>query len=270
MILSKCFPVVVGALAAMAPVAVSQNIYVNDFGVAGWYSDDTRSDAGVDLVGLNYTHAAVQDGRGSETDDSAIRTFLDFTSDFAGGPSTWQGLGALRIYSGTQNEAKSSISMINTDVGFASAGELLKGDFYATYRAYNAPSPTSRSVAFRLGIQSTAWDLSQAGYDATRTGEATWDLIGLSMTFPQRREPGASTSSPGIPILGRADRPKRKHWLNGPLMRRSERFSLVTGQLSRTSSSGLDHRQGIITPTSIFCKATFFTMGARSSLLTPL
>lgn len=160
-----------------ASVAAAQTIYVNNFGAAGWYSDDTRSDAGTNLIGLNYTHPSLQNGQGTEQDDLAISQVLSFTSSFSGAADTRFGLGALRINGGTQNAAKSTISIIDTATGFASASSMLSDDFYATYRAYNEPNPTTRTASLRFGIQSTKWSNSQNGFTAARTGEGTWDLI---------------------------------------------------------------------------------------------
>ncbi|MBK6929505.1 MAG: hypothetical protein IPH12_01075 [Saprospirales bacterium] len=54
---------------------------------------------------------------------------------------------------------------------------LTGGSFTAEYRWYMEPNPTSRTVAFRLGIQSAQWAASQTSFTAIRSGEQTWDLI---------------------------------------------------------------------------------------------
>jgi len=43
-------------LLTLTCAAGAGTIVVGQFGDDGWFSDDTRNSAGVDLVGLNYTH----------------------------------------------------------------------------------------------------------------------------------------------------------------------------------------------------------------------
>ena len=49
--------------------------------------------------------------------------------------------------------------------------------FGATYQWYGQPNPTTRTLGFKLGIQSTAWGTSQSAFTATRSGESVWDLV---------------------------------------------------------------------------------------------
>ncbi|MBK7338342.1 MAG: hypothetical protein IPJ00_20275 [Saprospirales bacterium] len=93
-----------------------------------------------------------------------------------GGPTGSTGGGTVKIIAPTNNSAKSTLSTVNLS-GFAPASDLTGGSFTANYRWYMEPNPTNRTVAFRVGIQSTQWAASQTSFTAIRSGEQTWDLI---------------------------------------------------------------------------------------------
>jgi nitrous oxidase accessory protein NosD len=76
----------------------------------------------------------------------------------------------------TGNSGKSNVSVINTATGFAPASDLLSS-FTAQYQWYGQPNPTSRTLAFKIGVQSAQWAASQSGFTATRSGESAWDLV---------------------------------------------------------------------------------------------
>ncbi len=138
----------------------------------GWYSDDTRNASGVDLVGTNFTQYGKPGQTPSTADDTAISQQLQFVD----GPAGSTGGGSVKIIAPTENPGKSTLSTVNLD-GFAAASVLTDDSFSASYRWYKEPNPTSRTVAFRIGIQSTAWAASQVDFTATRSGEQTWDLM---------------------------------------------------------------------------------------------
>lgn len=162
--------IVAAAALAGATIAQAQVQYVGALGDGGWLSDDTRNAAGIDLVGTNFTNGAKPGQTPTVADDLAIASQLVFGPAPAG--STYGG--ALKIHGTSGNSGKSTISFIDAG-GFAAASDLLD-DFTLNYRWYREPAPTSRSLAFRFGIQSTEFDLSQDGFTTTRSGESVWDL----------------------------------------------------------------------------------------------
>ena len=165
------YSLIVGAaaVALFGSVAAASQIDVSFFGQHGWKSDDTRDAGGTDLVGTNYTHAGKPGAVPSAAHDTAIAQQIQFVAGPAG--STYGG--AVAIDSTTSNSGKSTISVIDTGAGFAAASSLLT-DFEAMYEWHKS---SSRTLAFRLGIQSTDWASSQAGFTATRSGESVWDLV---------------------------------------------------------------------------------------------
>ena len=150
-------------------------ILINHFGAGGWYSDDTRSAAGTDLVGTASTLNGKPGQAATAADDTAIATQIQFVAGPAG--STYGG--AVSIDGTSSNSGKSNIAVTNT-TGFAAASSLLTS-FNAAYEWYDQPNPTSRTLAFKLGIQSTAWGTgvgeSQNGFTAKHSGEQIWDLV---------------------------------------------------------------------------------------------
>ena len=150
----------------------AQTQYVNVLGAAtGWYSDDTRSTTGADLVGITRTLY----GKPGQTPTAADDITIDQQLQFVAGPAGGLYGGAIKIDGTSSNSGKSTISTVNLS-GFAPSSDLVGGSFTASYKWYLEPNPTSRTVAFRIGIQSTQWAASQAGFTAIRSGEQTWDL----------------------------------------------------------------------------------------------
>lgn len=165
---------VFGLTAAASAVVVA----VKDFGDHGWRSDDTRNTSGVDLVGTINTHAGRPGQTATAADDAAIASQIQFVDGPVG--STYGG--AVSIDGTSSNSGKSTISVINPS-GFDAAGNLLTS-FSATYEWYKQPNPTERTLAFRLGIQSTDWAASQASFTAARSGESMWDLVLVHLSDP--------------------------------------------------------------------------------------
>lgn len=161
------------ALLLAAPVhAATQQVI--QFGDGGWRSDDTRDATGADLVGFN-TNAPKPGVTPTAAADAAIANQISFVTGPIG--STYGG--AVSIDGTSSNSGKSNFSTINPS-GFDSAANLLT-TFSAQYQWYDQPNPTSRTLGFKLGIQSTSWGTgagqSQNGFTATRSGESIWDLV---------------------------------------------------------------------------------------------
>ncbi len=168
--------VLVTAFALINSLAAA-TITVQQFGDNGWKADDTRTGAGVDLVGLNYTHAGKPGQTPTLADDALIAQQIKFVTAPAG--ATYSG--AAQIIAPVGNPGKSTISVIDDVTGFAPTDDLVGGSFSATYSWYMDPNPTARTLAFRFGIQSTRWGTgllqSQNGFTAIRSGESVWDLV---------------------------------------------------------------------------------------------
>ena len=169
----KKFLLLLFATLFAATSAWTQTTYVNALGSSGWFSDDTRNTTGVDLVGVNSTQFGKPGQIPSYADDAAIADQLQFVEGPAGGLYG----GAVKIIAPVgANSAKSTISTVKL-TGFAPASDLVGGSFNAAYKWYVEKVSTWRTVAFRIGVQSTQWTTSQTGFTATRSGEQTWDLI---------------------------------------------------------------------------------------------
>jgi hypothetical protein len=146
---------------------------VDSFGDYGWKSDDTRDAAGNNLVGITSTNAGKPGQVPTATDDTAIATQIQFVA----GPAGSTHGGAVSVDGTSGNNGKSNISVISPTTGYGTGGSLLNQSFSATYQWYGQPNPTSRTLAFKIGVQSASWALSQAGFTAQRSGESVWDLV---------------------------------------------------------------------------------------------
>jgi hypothetical protein len=151
-------------------------VNVGAFGDSGWKADDVRNTLGTDLVGINNTNAGKPGQTPTAADDLAIASQIQFVA----GPSGSTYGGAVSIDGTSSNSGKSNYSVIDTASGFGTGASLLT-TFNATYEWYGQPNPTTRTLAFKLGIQSTSWGTgtgqSQDGFTATRSGESAWDLV---------------------------------------------------------------------------------------------
>lgn len=172
----KCVVVVAvaGAL-SLGLTTCSQAAFqlVDSIGDFGWKSDDTRDASGNNLVGTNDTHAGKPGQSATASDDTAIESQIKFVA----GPSGSTYGGAVSIDGTSGNSGKSTISVINTGTGFGSGASLVTPAFSAQYEWYDQPNPTSRTLGFKIGVQSTAWAASQSGFTALRSGESAWDLV---------------------------------------------------------------------------------------------
>jgi hypothetical protein len=165
-------------LLAFGTVAGAATVDVIGFGSQGWRSDDTRDTTGADLVGLNYTNAPKPGVTPTAAADLAIAQQIKFVdTDGVSGPSGSTYGGAVSIDGTSSNSGKSNISVLNL-AGFGPGSDLVgaSSPFYATYEWQNVPV-TSRTLGFKLGIQSSQWASSQAAFTATRSGESAWDLV---------------------------------------------------------------------------------------------
>jgi len=155
-------------------------IRVDQFGDHGWKSDDTRSSAGTNLVGINNTHAGRPGQTPTAADDLAIATQIQFVPGPAG--STYGG--AVSIDGTATGNGKSNYSVISPTTGFADADDLVDPSFGVEYEFYKQHTGGGSTLAFKLGIQSSEWTASQGvsganplGFTATRSGESVWDLV---------------------------------------------------------------------------------------------
>jgi hypothetical protein len=149
--------------------AVSQTTYVNSLGALnGWYSDDSRDATGTNIVGSTLTHYGKPGQTPTAADDITTRQQISFV----GGPS---GIGALKMQktSTSGGFSKCTVSKVNGS-GFATGDSWLSG-FVCDYSYYTNSS--AELTIPKIGLQSSAWAASQAGFTATRSGESAWDLI---------------------------------------------------------------------------------------------
>ena len=165
------------AMLGIAGTALAETAYVGTIGDQDWYSADTRSGTGVNVVGLNYTRGAVSNPPGpgpSAADDLTIASRFTFVPGPAGSFR-----GALHMAHPDALSIKSSISVINTDTGLAT-GSWEQG-FSAEWRRYHTGG-TPRATNLTIGVQSTLWADSQLlanftnGTGAKYSGEPVWDL----------------------------------------------------------------------------------------------
>jgi hypothetical protein len=162
--------------AGIGSTSIAATQRVDQFGDYGWRSDDTRSAAGTNLVGIDNTNAGRPGQTPTAADDLAIAAQIQFVDGPAG--STYGG--AVSIDGTSNNNGKSNISVIDPVNGYGTGASLLV-DFEAQYEWYGQPNPTTRTLAFKLGVQSSSWGTgvgqSQNGFIATRSGESVWDLV---------------------------------------------------------------------------------------------
>jgi hypothetical protein len=167
----------IAAIPALSSVALrADQLDIYQFGDGGWRSDDTRNTSGTNLVGITSTNAPAPGSTPSAADDLAIAQQIQFV----GGPAGSTYGGAVSIDGTSSNSGKSNISTIDA-AGITPATSLLSNSFSATYEWYGQPNATSRTLAFKIGIQSTSYGTgagqSQNGFNALRSGESVWDLV---------------------------------------------------------------------------------------------
>ncbi len=162
---------VVTMVLAMGVPANAGTVNVGAIGEQGWKSDDTRSNSGTDLVGINNTHAGKPGQTPTAADDTAIANQIQFVDDAPGGVQ------ALKLsWSAGTGSGKATLSTINTDSGFA-AGNWQE-NFSANLRLYRE---TVTNTTLKIGVQSSLWGTgtgqSQNGFTAIRSGESSWDMV---------------------------------------------------------------------------------------------
>ena len=164
---------VAGSALASPPVT-----HVNALGSStGWYSDDTRTSAGVVLNGTNSSFQPYFAYPGapaaSTANDALIAQQLYFTDSgsAAGGES-----GGVMVLDGTSaNAGKTSVRYYGNGAGIGS----LNSSFSSTFRWYMDPYPTSRTVALNLmvlGTNGLAYSLSWLGTGAQMNAWQTFSV----------------------------------------------------------------------------------------------
>lgn len=152
---------------AALPAFCSADLTVGQFGDNGWYSGDTRSNTGANLLGTNDTHAGYP-GTHTTADDTQIEKQIKFMhegddaldstgADPGAGPlGSLNGLGYVRLDGTDQNAGKSTISIFNgTPGGFGSSSSLLGANFTASFAYFSHPNPTFRTPALAISIFGT-------------------------------------------------------------------------------------------------------------------
>ncbi|MFM1831293.1 MAG: hypothetical protein RLZZ558_1633 [Planctomycetota bacterium] len=169
---------IVAGVVAMAGSAMAAPpvTYVNALGSStGWYSDDTRTSAGVYLNGTNSSFQPYFQGLlpSSTADDALIAQQLYFTDSgsAAGGES-----GGVMVLDGTSaNLGKTSVRYYGNGTGIGT----LNSSFTSTFRWYMDPYPTSRTVALNLsvvGSDNLIYSLSWLGTGAQMNAWQTFSV----------------------------------------------------------------------------------------------
>ncbi len=132
------------------PVEASP-VTVNQFGASGWYSSDTRDASGTNLYGKGDTQPYLIALHGAVSgDDAKIEQQIAFVPGPAG---SLDGKGAVRLYATDQNQGKANLSVANTTTnGFGAGTALLDPNFNASFRDYNQPVPTSRTLGLSISL----------------------------------------------------------------------------------------------------------------------
>jgi len=139
----------------------------------GWNSDDTRDNAGTNIVNDTTQDPA----QGATSDATQVATQLDWQNYlFSRG-----NLGALRMSPDGAAAGKASISQVNTTGnGFGSVSNILTPSFSAEW-SWSQQGSVNEGASFKMGIQSADWGTgvgqSQQGFTSERSGEGVWDLV---------------------------------------------------------------------------------------------
>lgn len=159
---------------------------VNGFGSGGWNADDVRNTAGTNITNSS-THAP---GSGAMLDDAGVAAQIDWRNAIG----TLGNLGGVALTGTSTGGGKSTISVVNTGAGLADSASALGENFSAIYRWQNTDT-VAAGVSFKIGVQSTAWSASQSGFTASRSGEATWDLLLVYDPTQPGNTPGNTTTN---------------------------------------------------------------------------
>lgn len=154
--------------------ALFAQIFVSELGDGGWRADDSRNTQGVDLVGAEFTHHGKPGQTATIADDVALANRMRFDRD----PDSPNGMGSLAFVldAAPGKSSKSTLSLVN-ETGFGAGSLLAAPDFSATYQWTQSTAAGSSRLAFRFGLQTSAFGASQTDFTATRTGEDVWDVI---------------------------------------------------------------------------------------------
>jgi hypothetical protein len=178
-------------LAFGAAGVASADIIVDGFGAGGWYSGDTRSSTGANLLGSNDTHSGYA-GTHTTADDTAIERQIKFmnegvvANDEAGGTppaspfGSLSGLGYVRLDGTSSNSGKSTISVFNAS-GFGASADLLGSNFTASYAFYNHPNPTHRTIGLGISIARSG-GFNTLSYVDPVNPDDTWNTSNVSYT----------------------------------------------------------------------------------------
>jgi fibronectin-binding autotransporter adhesin len=159
---------------------------VSGFGSGGWNADDVRDSSGASISN-NTTHAP---GSGATLNESAVASQIQWKNTIG----SLGNLGGVSLTGTATGSGKSTISVVDSQSGLAAAGTALGENFKATYRWQNTDT-VAPGVSFKIGVQSTDWEASQSGYTATRSGEASWDLILVYDPAQPGNSPGNTTTN---------------------------------------------------------------------------
>lgn len=158
-------------LALLSSLVISANavVVINDFNDSGWNADDMRNSAGTNIKNAT-TNAPLAGATLSPTQVAAQVQF----GNFAPVAAPVNGDASVQLLT-SSNSSKSQISVLG-------AFGTLDSTFTAGYTWYSTVlgGYSSRSLALKLGLQSSEWGTgpgdSQNGFTATRSGESAWDL----------------------------------------------------------------------------------------------
>jgi hypothetical protein len=182
-----------GAVAAVAVTGstLAATVNVNALGAqTGWYSDDTRTSAGVYLNGTNSSYQPYFQGAlaSSTASDALIAQQLYFTDS---GTASGGGTGVMVMDGTSANAGKTSVRYYGNGTGIGA----LNGSFTSTFRWYMDPYSTSRTVALNLlvlgnngltyslswlgnGAQANAWNTFSVDASTAAASDNGWRVYG--------------------------------------------------------------------------------------------
>jgi hypothetical protein len=182
-----------GAVAAVAVTSstMAATVNVNALGAqTGWYSDDTRTSAGVYLNGTNSSYQPYFQGAlaSSTASDALIAQQLYFTDS---GTASGGGTGVMVMDGTSANAGKTSVRYYGSGMGIGA----LNGSFTSTFRWYMDPYSTSRTVALNLlvlgnngltyslswlgnGAQANAWNTFSVDASTAAASDNGWRVYG--------------------------------------------------------------------------------------------
>jgi len=182
-----------GAVAAVAVTSstMAATVNVNALGAqTGWYSDDTRTSAGVYLNGTTASYQPYFQGAlaSSTASDALIAQQLYFTDS---GTASGGGTGVMVMDGTSANGGKTSVRYYGNGTGIGA----LNGSFTSTFRWYMDPYSTSRTVALNLlvlgnngltyslswlgnGAQANAWNTFSVDASTAAASDNGWRVYG--------------------------------------------------------------------------------------------